>query len=284
MKTPLPSRRKSLLVLVLVVLSSVFTLRASAAGTIGFMLNSELYLNGLLANNVNGVVNYFMNSNKTILFTNSANYNPVPAGWGAIGGMKFAAYSDFQSAITNGTINAKVTVVMYDNESWAQTPSNEQVAPSTYTTNFASLAHTHGYSFMSTPARDLAQVQTDWAGGKLDDYYLAQGTYAGSGHNFPPWATTHSEYFEIQAQAHQTDGLYVSFATSARNQSVTTKSTIKILIGVSTTYGTAQDMANAVLNTHTLGNVVGYWINLSQTTADYQKVVSFLQILKNAGL
>lgn len=257
---------------------------ARATGVVGFMLNSELYLAGLQANDVNGVVNYFLNSNKTILFTNSANYNPVPSGWGALGGMKFAAYSAFQSAVSGGTINAKVTVVMYDNESWSQTPSNEQVAPKTYTTNFASLAHTHGYKFMSTPARDLASVQTDWTGGVLDDYYLAQNKYAGSGHNFPPWAAQHSEYFEIQAQAHTTDGQYVSFATSADSQGRGANSAVKILIGVSTTYGTATDMANAVLNTYQLPNVVGYWINLSQTTADYQKVVSFLGQLKSAGL
>jgi len=33
-----------------------------------------------------------------------------------------------------------------------------------------------------------------------------------------------------------------------------------------------------------MSNVVGYWINMSNTTADDQQVVSFLGKLKAAGL
>lgn len=252
-----------------------------------FMLNSQLYLHGIQA--IDPVVaEHFFNTPRAILFTNTSNYNPVPAGWTSTAGMKFSSFAKFATAVANNNIDAHVSVVIYDNEKWmnsGMTPHNEQIAPASYTAQFGSLARYHCYAFMATPSRDLTQDQLDYTGGALDDYYLARGQYQDSGENFPPWAASSANVFDIQAQAHTIDGQYVSFATAADAQAIAANPNIKILIGLSTTYGTAQDMYNALLNTYQLPNVLGYWINVpSPNATTYKQVVDFLHMVQAAGL
>lgn len=259
--------------------------RERSKPALSFMLNSQLYLAGIQQIDP-AVAAHFLNTRNAILYTLNNNVNPVPSGWRSMGGMKFAAFANFNAALSAGGIDPHVSVVIYDNEKWnnsGATPHNEQIAPASYTAQFGSLARNHCYAFMATPANDLVQDQLDYVGGSLASYYLATGQYQGSGENFPPWAAASANIFDIQAQAYTIDGQFVSFTTTAAAQAVAANPSIKILVGLSTNYGTAQDMYNAVLSTYTLPNVAGYWINVSNTAAAYQQVVDFLHLLQADG-
>jgi hypothetical protein len=253
---------------------------------LGFMLNSQIYLAGLRAIDPE-LVEYFFNNPGSCLFTNNYRTNPVPDGWTARGGLKTTSYSSFKTTF-QGNMDPHVSMVIYDNEKWAnngQTPHDEQIAPAEYTRLFAQLAHEIGLRFIATPSRDLASDQTDYNGGTLDSYYLATDKYSSPGVNrpFPAWAAAVSDVFEIQAQVHTTDGSYFSFTRQAVEKAVAANKGIEIIIGLSTNYGDAQDMYNAVMSTYRLPNVNGYWINLSTTKEDYQEVVNFLRMLRAEG-
>jgi hypothetical protein len=294
--------------------------------TLMFMMNADLYLNGLETNNPTigqlnpnvpiptgqDLVNHFFKNRTSILFTLKNNEDPVPSGWQSIPAMKFSAYSAFQSAVSGG-IDGSIALVIYDNEEWGSctggssnaTPQSEQEQPATYTADFYNLANQHGYQFMGTPSRDLTKCQVDYSSGSIDNFYLAQSTYACSGNNypcgsdyaghpdrpFPYWAANAAGgananvYIDIQAQAHMSDGSYTTFTTSAQQEATAANSSVKILAGLSTNYGDSAgvDMYNAVTGTYTLPNMVGYWINLTQSTSDYQQVLNFLYRLYNAG-
>jgi hypothetical protein len=279
--------------------------------TLGFMLNKGAYLAELqaISSSTDGtpshtgtfLANYFFNRSQSILFTNTVGSNPVPSGWVSRGALKDDSYADMtknQVAIGN---TASISVIIYDNEKWAGgdpnaepptgTPSTEQTAPASTTSSFVGWAHNHfstRYTAMSTPGRDLASLQSDYANSYgLDDYYLnTDPPYTGTGTNrpFANWGSA-ADIFEIQAQAHTADGQYISFVSSAAQQAVAHRPSIQLMAGVSTTYGTDSQMCDAVVGTYQLTGMMGYWLNFASpvTTADYQKAVNFLNRLYNDG-
>ena len=253
---------------------------------LAFMMNSQVYLAGLQAIDPE-LVDHFLNTQKTCLFTTNYRTNPVPNGWSSQGGLKTTSYTSFKNSF-QGNMDPHVGVVIYDNEEWGnngQTPGEEQVAPAEFTRMFAGLAHDNGLRFIATPSRDLASDQTDYNGGTLDSYYLATGKYSSPGANrpFPAWASAVSDVFEIQALVHTTDGQYFSFTQQAVQEAVAANRAVQIIVGLSTNYGNAQDMYNAVMSTYTLPNVIGYWLNMTTTSADYQQVINFLNMLLAEG-
>lgn len=126
------------------------------------------------------------------LFDNTRTYivvdrnNPAPSGWSAVQTILYTAYSSFSLAVRNGTIAPAVKAVIYDNEpQWDLTPENEKQDPDGYTQMFASLAHQHGYRFISAP------------GGKVVDAN-GPGTYFTAGARY-------ADTLDIQIQRTQTD-------------------------------------------------------------------------------
>ncbi len=250
------------------------------------MMNSQIYLARLRAIDPE-TVDHFLNTPKACLFTNNYRTNPVPDGWSAQGGLKTTSYTTFKNSF-QGNMDPHVSVVIYDNEKWGnngQTPTDEQIAPAEYTRSFAQLAHENGLRFIATPSRDLASDQTDYNGGTLDSYYLATGKYATPGANrpFPAWAAAVSDVFEIQAQVHTTDGSYESFTRQAVQEAIAANRSVQIIVGLSTNYGNAQEMFNAVISTFRLPYVVGYWLNMSTAKADYQEIINLLKLLRAEG-
>lgn len=253
---------------------------------LAFMMNSQIYLAGLQAIDP-GLVDHFLNTPDACFFTTNYQTNPVPEGWSSQGGLKVTSYTSFKNSF-QGNMDPHVSVVIYDNEKWGndgQTPNEEQIAPAEFTRTFAGLAHDNGFWFISTPSRDLASDQTDYTGGTLDSYYLATGIYSRPGANrpFPAWASAVSDVYEIQAQVHTTDGQYYSFTQQAAQEAIAANHAIRIIVGLSTNYGNAQDMYNAVISTYMLPNVTGYWLNLSNTNADDQEIIDFLNMLRAEG-
>lgn len=234
------------------------------------------------------LADHFFNNTKSIVFTNNPSTNPIPAGYTAFGGMKFPGYagttagnSAFQPTLTAGTIDSHVSVVIYDNEYWGnsgETPANEMANPASFTAQFASLAHAHGYRMCASPSRDLAEGQSNYPGlGTLDQYYFTVD-------QVPTWvATAPSDYFGIQMQVHTTDGGYAGDISSACTQAYAANESGSYFGVLSTTYGTATDLFNAVVATHTDQNLIGYWINSPGGTTAYQEVVDFLYQLYQAG-
>lgn len=268
------------------------SISVAGAQSISFMLNGPAYLNGIrsaertLYGN-NDASNHFFDQPGTIIFTTTTDKNPLPSGWNATAGMKFEAYSTFSVS----DVNPAVTVVIYDNEDWSQTPKIEQQAPATYTADFASAAHAYGFKFMSTPARDLALVQSDWNGGKLDTYYLGESPYSPSD-AFPPWASGPSDYYEIQGQADISSGnisAYLAFCGTAIAEARATNPNAIIFLGISTSYGSENDWLNAIESTqaasfrNSYGPVAGYWLNLSTSQTDEDNIAELLHDLYVAG-
>ena len=69
----------------------------------------------------------------------------------------FASFATMQAAIQGSTLEPGVKYVLYDNEDWPFTPSNEQAAPFTYRGPDAlALAHAHGLQVIFTPAANLS--------------------------------------------------------------------------------------------------------------------------------
>jgi hypothetical protein len=269
--------------------------------TLGFMLNKGAYLTGLnnITTSADGtpahsgsfLASWFFNRSVSILFTNTIGSNPVPSGWVSRGGLKDASYADLTAnevAIGN---TPSISVIIYDNESWSQTPSSEQTTPAATTASFVGWAHNHfttRYTAMATPARDLASVQSDYiAADGIDDYYLnVQPPYSGTGTN-RPFANfgSDADIFEVQAQAHTTDGTYASFVSTAASQATSNRSGVQLWAGVSTVYGTDSQMCDAVISTYQVSGMSGYWLNFSSspTTTEYQQAVNFLNLLYNDG-
>lgn len=256
------------------------------------MLNGPAYLSGIRSAELslygnNDATNHFLNQPGTIIFTTAKDKNPLPSGWNATAGMKFEAYSKFSVS----DVNSAVKVIIYDNEDWSLTPSKEQTAPAKYTAKFASTVHGDGFSFMSTPARDLALVQSDWHGGKLDTYYLGESPYSPSD-AFPPWAAGPSDYYEIQGQADISSGdisTYLSFCGTAISEARAKNPNAIIFLGISTSYGSESDWLNAIESTqsssfrNSYGPVAGYWLNLSTSQTDEDNIATLLHNLYVAG-
>ena len=68
----------------------------------------------------------------------------------------FASFATMQAAIQGSTLEPGVKYVLYDNEDWPFTPSNEQAAPFTYAADALALAHAHGLRVIFTPAANLS--------------------------------------------------------------------------------------------------------------------------------
>jgi len=279
--------------------------------TLAFMMNKDAYLSKLqaISTSTDGtpshsgtdLVSHFFNNSASILFTNNLNEDPIPSGWNTRGGFKDDSYANMTANEATIGATSGISVIIYDNEEWSGgnpnatpptgTPSTEQTAPASTTSSFVGWAHNHfttRYTAMSTPARDLTTLQTDFikADGD-DDYYLnVQPPYSGTSANrpFPTWGAD-ADIFEIQSQAHTTDGTYISFTTSAASEARSSRGSIQLMAGVSTAYGTDSQMCDAVLGTYEISGMIGYWLNFSSpaTNTDYQQAVNFLNLLFNDG-
>jgi hypothetical protein len=161
---------------------------------------------------------------------------------------------------------------MYDPESWQDTPVAEQVDPCAAMQSFGQLGHSAGYRVILTPARDLALVPNTFVpkqpGEDISAWYLRTGI-AGC-------AARYADVIDIQAQALTLDqAAYTAFVEAASAQATAANPFAIQLSGVSTRYGTAEEMAGAAQAV----DVGGYWLNVPGPNPDFAKAAAFLKLI-----
>jgi len=202
-------------------------------------------------------------------FVLSDPHAPAPTGTPVA---RYRSLAAFQADVQAGTIHKAFRWVMYDPESWQDTPVTEQVDPCAAMQAFGQLGHSLGYRVILTPARDLAAVPGTWVprqpGESISSWYLRAGIAGCAG--------SHADVIDLQAQALTLDqDAYIAFVEEAAAQARAANPYAIQLSGVSTRYGTAGQMAAAAQAVE----VDGYWLNVPGPNPDFAKAVEFLKLM-----
>ncbi len=202
-------------------------------------------------------------------FVLSDPHGPAPTGTPVA---RYRSLAQFEADVRAGTIHKAFRWVMYDPESWQDTPPAEQVNPCAAMQSFGQLAHSIGYRVILTPARDLALVPNTTnprqPGEDLSAWYLRTGI-AGC-------AARYADVVDIQAQALTLDqAAYTRFVAAADTQAHSANPYAIRLAGISTAYGTAQQMAGAAQAV----DVGGYWLNVPGPHPDFAKAAAFVKLM-----
>jgi hypothetical protein len=200
--------------------------------------------------------------------------NPVTDGLSSSATITYASYAQFQADLNSGDITYPYKWVMYDPESWAQTPVAEQKDPVKYLGLFAQLAHQHGLKVIETPARDLGNVATvcplnTKTGENLNQWYIRCRI---------PAAAAAADVLVVQDQVNTlnlTD--YKWLYNQAKSQAVAVNSAVKVDAEVSTNYGDASDMAAAAKSV----TASGYYV--SMTSPSIPEAGQFFDLMEAAG-
>jgi len=70
----------------------------------------------------------------------------------------FTSYASFKRAIEANSISPSIKAVMYDNEYWQFTPTEEQKDALTYMKSFGVLSHEKGLIYVVTPATNIVRA------------------------------------------------------------------------------------------------------------------------------
>jgi hypothetical protein len=221
-----------------------------------------------------GVASHFFNTPSSYATGPSTTTSPVTDGFATSAVLVYNSYAQFAADLTSHTIAPSYQWVMYDPEYWTLTPLNEQQNPAQYLHQFGQLAHTHGLKVIEAPARDLALAPgatcPQAPGDNLDRWFLRC--------NIPAAAAADADIVVIQDQVNTTnvtefDNLY----NASRTQAQTANPQILTDAEVSTSYGTAGQMATAAKSAHPDG------IYINATTPTITKTKSFLHAMQVAG-
>jgi hypothetical protein len=210
---------------------------------------------------------FFDNSRGFLMGGNPA-VSPVQDGLAANPVLNYKSYVQFQADIAGSVINTGIFHwLLYDPESWSFTPLAEQQDPWTAMTSFCTLAHAHGFQVILTPGRDLGNTATARPknpGETLDDWYIRTG--------IATTAAAVGDVFEVQDQANTLNLTeFTSFFTRAYNQAKASNAATPVWCGISTNYGTPQQMFNACV---TVPQAQGFWLNM---IGDIPDSLSFLR-------
>jgi hypothetical protein len=202
-------------------------------------------------------------------FVLSDPHAPAPTGTPVA---RYRSLARFQADAQAGTIHKAFRWVMYDPERWPDTPATEQVDPCAAMQSFAQLAHSAGYRVILTPARNLAAAPDTLIPRRrredISAWYLRVGIAGCAGR--------HADVIDIQAQALTLDqAAYIAFVREASAQARAANPFAVQLSGVSTRYGTADQMAEVARSV----DVDGYWLNVPGPNPDFAKAVAFLKLM-----
>jgi hypothetical protein len=181
----------------------------------------------------------------------------------------FASFAAMQQAVSANQLLPGIKFLLYDNERWSFTPTNEQSAPYTYAAQAQQLAHAHGLSLIFTPAVNLAlpagspaassAANAQGAATKYNDY-LSDAE--------PGQGAKVSDVFEIQAQQLETSPTFASFVQQAVSAAHSANPQALILVGITTSAPgvTVQPAQLMSAYTSVRSDVSGYWINIPGAT------------------
>jgi len=217
---------------------------------------------------------HFFNTPSSYATGPQAATTPVADGFATTGVLVYTSYAQFAADLASHTIAPAYTWVMYDPEYWPATPPSEQQHPAAAMTQFGQLAHAHGLKVIQAPARDLAMVPgaacPQTRGENLDRWYLRC--------NLPGAAASSADMVVVQDQVNTTNPAEFDYLyTTSRAQAQAANPQIITDAEVSTTYGTAGQMAAAAKSAHADG------IYINATTPTLSKTKSFLHAMQAAG-
>jgi len=197
--------------------------------------------------------------------------NLEPGGPGT-GVARYRSFAAFRNDLDADAIDPVYRWVLYDPESWPDTPKAEQADPPRYMQEFGQLAHSRGYRVIMTPARDLAFCDPDRVPARgASAWYLDVG--------MAETAAEYGDVVSIQSQALTEDLTgYAKFVSAASRQVRDRNPYALRLAGVSTTYGTAAQMAAAAKSVKSV-EADGFWLNVPGPNPDYAKAAEFLRLV-----
>ena len=183
----------------------------------------------------------------------------------------YNSYAQFAADLTSHAIAPTYTWVMYDPEYWPATPLAEQQNPALYMQQFGQLAHANGLKVIEAPGRDLGLVPgaacPQTPGENLDHWFLRC--------NLPGAAAASADMVVIQDQVNTTNPAEFDYLyNSSRAQAQAANPQIITDPEVSTSYGTATQMATAAKSAHADG------IYINATTPTLHKTKSFLYLMQ----
>jgi len=181
-----------------------------------------------------------------------------PDGWHCAPTATFPSYAALKEVLENQKLTDEVKAIIYDNESWKFTPSEEQHDLDRFERLAAEAAHKHGRILIATPAADLVPALSPSVqkGGRYDEY-LRLGIAKS--------AARYADVYEIQAQGSEDNlALYTRFVKGAAAQARAVNAKVLVFAGLSTNPSgkkvTAQHLYDAVQATRS--DVDGYWLNI----------------------
>jgi hypothetical protein len=169
----------------------------------------------------------------------------------------FASYARMQAAVNGSAIPSGTHYLLYDNESWSATPSNEQADPLHYAQLADALAHAHGYSLIFTPAADLVP--------RLSHTYNSKSRFSGYLSMSIASGARYSDVFDIQAQQIEAQPQFEQFVTSAVAQARAANPSVQIIVGLTTAVpGSGSVSASTILNAfdQAKSQAAGFWLNI----------------------
>jgi hypothetical protein len=220
------------------------------------------------------IASHFFNTPTSYATGPAAATSPVSDGFTASSVLIYNSYAQFAADITSHAIAPAYTWVMYDPEYWPATPLPEQQNPAAYMQQFGQLAHANGLKVIEAPGRDLGLVPgaacPQTPGENLDHWFLRC--------NIPGAAAAAGDLVVIQDQVNTTNPAEFDYLyTGSRAEAQAANPQIITDPEVSTTYGTATQMATAAKSAHADG------LYISATTPTMHKTKSFLYLMKVAG-
>jgi hypothetical protein len=220
------------------------------------------------------VTKHFFNTPGSYATGPLAATSPVSDGFTTSGVLVYNSYAQLAADIANHAIAPSYGWVMYDPEYWSATPLNEQRNPALYLREFGQLAHANGLKVIEAPGRDLGLVPgsacPETPGESLDHWYLRCGV--------PAAAAANADLLVVQDQVNTTNPREFDYLySSAESQAQAANPQVVVDAEVSTTYGTASQMATAAQSAAAQG------IYINATTNTLSKARSFLNLMQTAG-
>ena len=221
-------------------------------GALSWIIGGSTLTQLRAADTAGNLTKQFFDTPRAYVITNPKDWS-VPDGWTSTPTASFTSYAALQAAVSSGKLDPRIRAVLYDNESWSQTPVAEQRDPAHYDQLAAHLVHQHHLLFIATPAVDLTK-----SAGAQDRYsrFLASGLVGSIAGD--------ADVIDIQAQGSEMDvAKYEAFVSAAVAQARRSNPGVKVLAGISTNPTgqavTTQDVVKAIGSVQ--GTVDGYWLN-----------------------
>lgn len=175
----------------------------------------------------------------------------------------YTSFATFSRDISHKALQPTIHWVMYDNERWSATPSDEQQQPLLYEQKFAALAHAHSYKVILAPAQDLLPGFSSVAFQDGTSYAQAFVTY------FASTTAKNADMWNIQAQPYEmtnyrASNAYANLVASASAAARAVNPKIVLFTGVSSDHvTTASDLYQDWNSVRAL--VAGFWFETAQS-------------------